>query len=139
MYDYKATLVEEPLAKADYMPTFGGVNFNALYIRSDFFVTKQFFIIRIRDADDERFSQDLIYNSFIEAQKDFIHIVNEIDGFGDPVYSNLEYTNKYREYDQGVANKYREYAQGADYKDYGPSNPWDAPGMMVSDFVKGVY
>lgn len=126
MYDYKATLVEEPLAKADYMPTFGGVNFNALYVRSDFFVTKQFFVIRIRDADDERFSQDLVYNSFVEAQKDFVKIVNEVDGFGDPVYSNLEYTNKYREYDQGV-----------DYEDYSPSNPWDAPGMMVSDFVKG--
>lgn len=127
MYDYKATLVEEPLAKADYMPTFGGLNFNALYIRSDYFVTKQFFVIRIRDADDERFSQDLVYNSFVEAQKDFVKIVNEVDGFGDPVYSNLEYTNKYRE-----------YAQGVDYEDYGPSNPWDAPGMMVSDFVKGV-
>ena len=23
-------------------------------------------------------------------------------------------------------------------KDYGPSNPWDAPGMRVSDFIKGV-
>lgn len=127
MYDYKATLVEEQLAKADYMPTFGGLNFNALYIRSDYFVTKQFFVIRIRDADDERFSQDLVYNSFVEAQKDFVKIVNEVDGFGDPVYANLEYTNKYREYDQGV-----------DYEDYSPSNPWDAPGMMVSDFVKGV-
>lgn len=127
MYDYKATLVEEPLAKADYMPTFGGINFNALYIRSDYFVTKQFFVIRTRDADDERFSQDLIYNSFVEAQKDFVKIVNEVDGFGDPVYANLEYTNKYKEYDQGV-----------DYENYGPSNPWDAPGMMVSDFVKGV-
>ena len=24
-------------------------------------------------------------------------------------------------------------------KDYGPSNPWDAPGMKISDFIKGVY
>ena len=23
-------------------------------------------------------------------------------------------------------------------RDYGPSNPWDAPGMCVSDFIKGV-
>ena len=23
-------------------------------------------------------------------------------------------------------------------KDYGPSNPWDAPGMRVSDFIRGV-
>lgn len=25
-----------------------------------------------------------------------------------------------------------------DERDYGPSNPWDAPGMKVSDFIKGV-
>ena len=24
-------------------------------------------------------------------------------------------------------------------EDYGPSNPWDAPGMKISDFIKGVY
>lgn len=24
-------------------------------------------------------------------------------------------------------------------KDYGPGNPWDAPGMRVSDFITGVY
>lgn len=25
-----------------------------------------------------------------------------------------------------------------DDRDYGPSNPWDAPGMKVSDFIRGV-
>ena len=25
-----------------------------------------------------------------------------------------------------------------DSRDYGPSNPWDAPGMRVSDFITGV-
>ena len=25
-----------------------------------------------------------------------------------------------------------------DRRDYGPSNPWDAPGMRVSDFITGV-
>lgn len=25
-----------------------------------------------------------------------------------------------------------------DERDYGPSNPWDAPGMKVSDFITGV-
>ena len=27
---------------------------------------------------------------------------------------------------------------GSDEEDYGPSNPWDAPGMRVSDFITGV-
>ena len=26
-----------------------------------------------------------------------------------------------------------------DEKPYGPSNPWDAPGMKISDFISGVY
>lgn len=24
-------------------------------------------------------------------------------------------------------------------REYGPSNPWDAPGMAVSDFIRGVH
>ena len=31
-----------------------------------------------------------------------------------------------------------EYFDDWDEKDYGPSNPWDAPGMKVSDFITGV-
>ena len=27
---------------------------------------------------------------------------------------------------------------GRGSRDYGPSNPWDAPGMSVSDFITGV-
>lgn len=30
------------------------------------------------------------------------------------------------------------YADDDYEKDYGPSNPWDAPGMRVSDFITGV-
>ena len=26
-----------------------------------------------------------------------------------------------------------------DEQEYGPSNPWDAPGMSVSDFIRGVH
>lgn len=31
-----------------------------------------------------------------------------------------------------------EYIPSASARDYGPSNPWDAPGMSVSDFLPGV-
>ena len=30
------------------------------------------------------------------------------------------------------------YSGGHNEDDYGPSNPWDAPGMRVSDFIRGV-
>lgn len=32
-----------------------------------------------------------------------------------------------------------EELQGREYREYGPSSPWNAPGMRVSDFVRGVY
>ena len=35
------------------------------------------------------------------------------------------------EFYEGPDDRYEE-------KDYGPSNPWDAPGMRVSDFITGV-
>lgn len=28
-----------------------------------------------------------------------------------------------------------EYISSSTYRDYGPSNPWDAPGMSVKDFI----
>ena len=40
---------------------------------------------------------------------------------------NAEATGRYKEGE--------EYTPSAGRGDYGPSNPWDAPGMSVSDFV----
>ena len=31
-----------------------------------------------------------------------------------------------------------EYIPSATNGDYSPSNPWDAPGMSISDFIRGV-
>lgn len=31
--------------------------------------------------------------------------------------------------------KYDRYIPSSTYRDYGPSNPWDAPGMSVKDFI----
>ena len=28
-----------------------------------------------------------------------------------------------------------QYIHSSTYRDYGPSNPWDAPGMSVKDFI----
>lgn len=28
-----------------------------------------------------------------------------------------------------------EYIPSSTYRDYGPSNPWDAPGMSIKDFI----
>ena len=42
-----------------------------------------------------------------------------------------DYFPSYDEYEEDCEMEYE--------KDYGPSNPWDAPGMKISDFIKGVY
>lgn len=43
-------------------------------------------------------------------------------------------------YEEGRPSCYEdeEYTPSATHGDYSPSNPWDAPGMSVSDFIGGV-
>lgn len=31
-----------------------------------------------------------------------------------------------------------DYLDEGEFEDYGPSNPWDAQGMKISDFITGV-
>lgn len=35
----------------------------------------------------------------------------------------------------GVDEDEEEYVPSSENGDYGPSNPWDAPGMRISDFI----
>ena len=41
-------------------------------------------------------------------------------------------------FDSIVGDTDEEYTPSATAGDYGPGNPWDAPGMRVSDFISGV-
>ena len=51
---------------------------------------------------------------------------------GGKVYKTVELSETfYEELDEMENARYSE-------KEYGPSNPWDAPGMKVSDFIRGV-
>lgn len=38
-------------------------------------------------------------------------------------------------YENGECIRREEYAPSAENGDYGPSNPWNAPGMKISDFI----
>ena len=38
-------------------------------------------------------------------------------------------------YEEGSPDDEREYCHSATAGDYGPGNPWDAPGMSVRDFI----
>ena len=48
-----------------------------------------------------------------------------------------EVQNYIDEYEAGACSweDYEEYTPSSYYGDYSPSNPWDAPGMSISDFI----
>lgn len=50
---------------------------------------------------------------------------------------DLEYLAKYHEYDDMEIHDEddEDYTPSATCGDYSPSNPWDAPGMSISDFI----
>lgn len=52
--------------------------------------------------------------------------------------SDLAYQIEYEFDIDGVRSEDEEYTPSAESGDYLPSNPWDAPGMRMSDFIKGV-
>ena len=43
------------------------------------------------------------------------------------------YENSYKE--DGSKHKKEDYISSATNGDYSPSNPWDAPGMSIKDFI----
>ena len=50
----------------------------------------------------------------------------------------LEYLDICRWCDYDEKNPFLPDYLDRDERDYSPSNPWDAPGMRVSDFISGV-
>lgn len=52
--------------------------------------------------------------------------------------SDLAYQIEYEFDIDGVRSEDEEYVPSAENGDYGPSNPWDAPGMKSSDFIQQI-
>lgn len=49
--------------------------------------------------------------------------------------SDLAYQIEYAFDIDGVRSEDEEYTPSSENGDYSPSNPWDAPGMKLSDFI----
>ena len=49
--------------------------------------------------------------------------------------SDLAYQIEYEFDIDGVRSEDCEYVPSAENEDYSPSNPWDAPGMSIHDFI----
>ena len=61
-----------------------------------------------------------------------------LDLYAEERKAHDEFLDNYKEEHEPVEHDERYYTPSATAGDYGPSNPWDAPGMCVSDFISGV-
>ena len=80
------------------------------------------FINRATSKDQVRIADEFIHKLRYLTADDLEELEMELLGSYDMF--------DYQAYCGGCYNK--------DEEDYGPSNPWDAPGMKVSDFIRGV-
>lgn len=107
------------------------------------FSNTRFFVIRHRlmDWDDECW--DLFFNDLRSAMKAFgkevVRNVRYGDGHTERKYKKPEYCDDwsyYRDELRPPRDKYGDIITTSSTSgDYGPSNPWDAPGMKISDFI----
>jgi hypothetical protein len=67
------------------------------------------------DAEDEESAKEAFEQDMMDGRVDF----------SDGEVTEAEYT----------LEEFGEYIPSAENGDYSPSNPWDAPGMSISDFI----
>lgn len=105
------------------------------------FFNTRFFVVKHAVMDYDNKCWTLFFNDLKTAMGAFGKEANKKHRTGG---KNGKLINAYKkvEYDKDWMY-YREelfpYVPEECEKDYGPSNPWDAPGMTISDFIKGVY
>ena len=106
-------------------------------------------------SNDEDFTAesanfDVVYEMFKEKAKNYgfacVCICEDFEKYN-PYKEIIEVRTQEEEYyDACMASNYGDESLMRQYnrkyeieEEYGPSNPWDAPGMSVSDFISGVY
>ena len=103
-----------------------------------YFATRRFFVVSHRAMDCEDCYWDRIYNDLRSALKRFGKEANRkrrCGGKTERVYGKIEYCDDWWIYRNELNIDHGEYVRSAAAGDYGPSNPWDAPGMSVRDFI----
>ena len=112
---------------------------------SYFFDTKTFYTVTHCQMDCEWTNYEKHYSEFKDAYAVFSEELNRTFRYGGDtedrkVYTEVDTTLEYREAVEELEYEDDEpYTRSSTGGDYGPSNPWDAPGMKVSDFLPGVY
>ena len=91
----------------------------------------------LREAEVEGTLSDLAYQIEYEFDIDGARSENEECPLGGDItddWSGCAYSCDYH-YKNGECVKRDGYVPSAENGDYGPSNPWDAPGMSIHDFI----
>ena len=116
----------------------GYENVSLCEVSFDCFPVDRMFVVRYGNIDGQR-TWSHVFSDLRSAMADFgkearrkYKTTGGSEGF---VYKKPEWTEEWKYYAESLIPDYR----WSDEKDYGPSNPWDAPGMKISDFIRGVY
>ena len=102
------------------------------------FATHGFYVVRHRVMDWDSACWDAVFNDLRGAVAAFGKEANKkvkVCGKGlEKAYGPVSWTDDWA-YRRGelIPDESGRHSE----KDYGPSNPWDAPGMKISDFVPG--
>lgn len=105
--------------------------------------TRHFFAVDRRNPDYESRCESKVYSTFTEAKTALKAILEETFRYTGSEERHKKFEKV--ELSEDFYDYLREEEEEDDYDcpsatrgDYGPSNPWDAPGMKVSDFISGV-
>ena len=137
---HEVPVEETLLAKADCSEDFGCgyVELDEMRFPWDDrnFCEKTFFHVKERIMDTRE--TDRIFNTFWEAARYLKSVLTDRTyrwgGDVRKVYPEVKVTDRFREREREMDD----YETKQVEKDYGPGNPWDAPGMKISDFIGGV-
>ena len=92
---------------------------------SDVFPPINCFVVEYHNTECDRANYCHVYNTIAEACTEFKELITKCNvtkvAISDDIDNYL--------YDDGP------YVPCSTYGDYSPSNPWDAPGMSVRDFI----
>lgn len=106
------------------------------------FSNHRFFIVRHRLMDWEKDNYDHFHNDLKSALADLGKELKRKYTRGGKVYKvygKPKYCDDWWSYRDELIPDDEPYTRSSSAGDYGPGNPWNAPGMSVSDFIRGVY
>ena len=103
-------------------------------------LTDRFFIVRHCCMDVDEYCWDHLHNDLKHAYDEFSREARKTVRFGGekvkrPFYGKIKYSDDWYYYREELIDDEEESGPSSTSGDYGPGNPWDAPGMKMGDFM----